>query len=175
MFIRKKLINGTQYAYLIENEWTQVGSRQKSTTYLGRVVTLGTIKHPFAQPVADEPARAYLLRLLNDLFECAGFVRQNNIYTLGDVSVNVDKQVVRRRGRPAVIELNEGFLCDMTLHNFLRFGERKYSVDLQAKHLHPGRVLAQRMLEVGLTATPEQFILTFEYLVPNSDVLLKYM
>ena len=43
MFVRVKNIKGRKYAYLVENEWTPWGSRQRVTKYLGKLVSLERI------------------------------------------------------------------------------------------------------------------------------------
>jgi len=173
MFIRVKNINGSPYAYLVQNEWTQHGSRQKSTTYLGRVEKVGVVLAEFEPPHGS--AEDILLSLVGRTLAQAGFEQRNKLFCRDEVSVDLIHFNVYRKERPAVLELNEGFMCNLTLKNLFLFKDSDYSDDLQKKGLHPGRVLAQRIVEVGLQLSPEQFILTFEHLVPNSDRLLQSM
>lgn len=174
MFIRTKTIGGTPYAYLVQNEWTPKGSRQKSTLYLGRIVKLGEVPTVFAPPQGSP--EEFLQHMIQGLLIQAGFTKvSDQLYALGETTVDIQKLHVLRKKRPVVIELNEGFLCNLTLKNLFMFKERKFSQDLQQTGLHPGKILAQRIVEAGLKITPEQFILTFEHLVPNADVLLKYL
>ena len=43
MFIRKKNINGSYYAYLVKNTWTSRGSRQKAT-YMGKIIQYSPVE-----------------------------------------------------------------------------------------------------------------------------------
>lgn len=43
MFIRNKKIKGLNYLYLVENRWTEKGSRQKVIAYLGKGQRLSAI------------------------------------------------------------------------------------------------------------------------------------
>src|SRR3989344_5502046 len=44
MFVRVKNIKGRKYAYLVENEWTPWGSRQRVTKYLGKLISVERAK-----------------------------------------------------------------------------------------------------------------------------------
>jgi len=172
MFIRIKKIKGSDYAYLTQNTWTEKGSRQSKTIYLGKIYRLGPLSVPFVPP-SGTPLE-FLHSLLGSLLKSAHFISPDGmVWTSDQIVINLTKKTVRYKAKRAVLEINEGFLCDLTLQNLLHFSERKYAQDLQHQELHPGKILAQRLLEAGIPMASSDFILTFEFLVPNADVLMR--
>ena len=43
-FVRVKKISGSEYAYLVENTWTERGTRQRVGKYLGRIYKPDKVK-----------------------------------------------------------------------------------------------------------------------------------
>ena len=157
MFIRVKRISGQPYAYLVKSVWTDKGARQKNQKYLGKVVKVGSVPYEIP-PVSSSFVRDSLHQLLT----AAGF-SHDNVYTKDDIQVSTS---VTRHGKPCVLAINDGFLCDDTLHNALKLEEQKYIQDL----INEGRLtttLAKSLVEAGLLVDEETYISLYEYLVPN--------
>ena len=153
MFVRVKKIKGRPYAYLVENEWTPWGSRQRVSKYLGKAHSLtrfseGLIELPTG--LQETILEAVTQELLNH-----GFVREGGVLKQEDMIVNLEEKTVRQKGKKVVLGMNEGYLCDHTLHQLLTFvpAERP---DESAKKL------ANLVLEAGLKLSNEQFVHLFE-------------
>ena len=158
MFVRAKKINGKTYAYLVQNEWTPWGSRQRVTKYLGKTHTL----NKYSEGIAELPAglqqaitEAAAQELTNH-----GFIREGNILKQEDIIVNLDDKTVRQKNKKVVLGMNEGYLCDHTLQQLLTFapGERPYE---------SAKKLANLVLEAGLKLINEQFVHLFEQVKKN--------
>ncbi len=153
MFVRVKKIKGRPYAYLVENEWTPWGSRQKVTKYLGKAQSLTRFSEGLVElPGNLQPAilEAVAQELLNH-----GFAREGNILKQEDVIVNLEEKTVRQKSKKIVLGMNEGYLCDHTLQQLLTFAPEERP-DENAKKL------ANMVLEAGLKLSQEQFVHLFE-------------
>ena len=89
MFVRTKKIKDKDYAYLVENEWTPWGSRQKVTKYLGRSHSLQkTSGHEAELPSGySDAAKAAIVQELKN----HGFEEQKEGLTKEQFRVNIDK------------------------------------------------------------------------------------
>lgn len=155
MFVRTKKIQNKQYAYLVENEWTVSGSRQRVKKYLGKVhqPDKKNIKEPVIDSMKEYP------HIIHDLIiwelENHGFKHNNSILTRDNLTVNLHETSVRRHGKKSVIALNEGYLCDYTLTEALHFKPSTSQTDTSNR-------LATKTLEAGLKLPPPAFIQLFE-------------
>jgi len=146
MFIRKKSINGKEYAYLVENKYNKKKkqSRQKSTTYLGKVIPLGNFdRQTDASTIKD--------LLINELTSI-GFKSEDNSLYMEKVNINLDNCSVRESNKKVCLQLNSGFLCDLTLSNLLK---------LDIENLNQKEIiqkLAESIILSGLNLKHETFI-----------------
>ncbi|VVB81301.1 Uncharacterised protein [uncultured archaeon] len=153
MFVRVKKIKGKPYAYLVENEWTPWGSRQRVTKYLGKTSTLTR----FSEGLLDLPTglqEAILEAAAQELVN-HGFAREGTILKQEDITVDLQEKTVRQKGKKIVLGMNEGYLCDHTLQQLLTFTPEERP-DESAKKL------ASLALEAGLKLSNEQFVHLFE-------------
>ena len=153
MFVRVKKIKGRPYAYLVENEWTPWGSRQRVSKYLGKTETMQRFSEGLLElPTGLQPAimEAVAQELVNH-----GFVRDGSLLKQENITVNLDDKTVRQNSKKVVLGMNEGYLCDHTLQQLLTFAPEERP-DESAKKL------ASLVLEAGLKLSNEQFVHLFE-------------
>ncbi len=147
MFVRVKNIKNKPYAYLVENEWTPWGSRQRVTKYLGKTHLLERTAD--AQAILPAGREAVVEAIAQELLN-HGFTREGSTLNKEGISVNLSDKTVRLKGRKAVLGMNEGYLCD---HTFSELHQLKASDPKEA---------ASKALEAGLKLSPEQFVHLFE-------------
>ena len=153
MFVRVKKINGRPYGYLVENEWTPWGSRQRVSKYLGKTQTLTRYSEGLAElPAGLQPA---IVEAVAQELSNHGFVREGGLLRQEDIIVNLDEKTVRHKSKKVVLGMNEGYLCDHTLQQLLTFTPDERP-DASAKKL------ANLVLEAGLKLSNEQFVHLFE-------------
>lgn len=135
MFVRIKQIKGKPYGYLVENEWTKRGSRQKVVAYLGRV-HVGEEKPPGSfLDVSEE-------NLLQAVAE----------YEVSEhVQVDVSTCSVQKEGKEVVLEINGGLLCSQTL-------QRLRKALFTRNEARPGLLLATALRNAGLRLNQQDFI-----------------
>ena len=153
MFVRIKNIKGRPYAYLVKNEWTPWGSRQRVAKYLGRAHLLERVSDEskaLPEGFDETIIEAVKQELLNH-----GFRWEGDCLTKADLTVNLEKKTVKQRKKDAVIGMNEGYLCEHTLQQLLAF-EPEERDDKSAKKL------ASNMLEAGVKLSQEDFVHLFE-------------
>ncbi len=153
MFVRVKKIKGRPYAYLVENEWTPWGSRQKVTKYLGKTFALSRLSEGLNElPKGLQPT---ILEAAAQELQNHGFLREGNILKQEDIIVDLQEKTVRHKGKKVVLGMNEGYLCDHTLQQLLTF-------TLEEKQDENAKKLANMVLEAGLKLSSEQFVHLFE-------------
>ena len=116
-FIRIKKIKGQAYAYLVENEWTPWGSRQKVVKYLGKTYKPEKAKAENKELEGDILKGAIQQELLHHGF----LIWEKSLLQLGEIKVNLDKMTVKKKGKKLVLEMNEGYMCDETLQELKKF------------------------------------------------------
>jgi len=158
MFVRVKKIKGRPYAYLVENEWTPWGSRQRVAKYLGKTHILdrlseGLIDLPtgLKQTVTEAVAQ----ELLNH-----GFKREGHKLTKNEIKVNLQELSIQEKNRKVVLGMNEGYLCNHTFSQLLEFTPEE-------RPDHSAKKLASLALEAGLKLSNEQFVHLFEQTEEN--------
>jgi len=153
MFVRVKNIKGKKYAYLVENEWTPWGSRQRVAKYLGKAHPLTRYQDERSQlPLGyPETIRALVAQELKN----HGFLHENDTLRSDAISIHLTQRTVKQGTKNATLQLNEGFLCDHTLTQLFAF-EPADRPDITAKKL------ANTVLEAGLKLTEEDFVHLFE-------------
>ncbi|RJQ21842.1 hypothetical protein C4580_01615 [Candidatus Woesearchaeota archaeon] len=153
MFVRVKNIKGKQYAYLVENEWTPWGSRQRVTKYLGKTQPLTRYTDTDTQLPRgyQESVRALIIQELKN----HGFLHEGDLLKNDAICVHLTNKTVRAGTKNITLQLNEGFLCDHTLGQLLHFAPTDRP-DTTAKKL------ASHALEAGLKLREEHFVHLFE-------------
>src|SRR3989338_7166385 len=114
-FVRVKRISGGEYAYLVENSWTERGARQKVGKYLGKVYR--------PEKAKSEGLGAFLgisdvgrhMRT-NEFKSIAADLTRLELHKHGlkedEFAINFDESSVKNsRGKNIAIAMNEGFLC----------------------------------------------------------------
>ena len=151
VFVRIKKLKGREYAYLVENEWTINGSRQKVKKYLGRVIKPLKRKETETDINNLEYKQAILELVKQELLN-HGFSKE---LTFENTHVNLNKHEITKAGRKVVIALNEGFLCSQTLKDALE-------IELKGHEEQAGTQLAKTLLEMGLGLPKDTFVKLFE-------------
>jgi len=153
MFVRVKKIKGRPYAYLVENEWTPWGSRQRVNKYLGKTHILSRLSEGLVDmPTGLQPA---IVEAIAQELQNHGFSKKGNTLVKENIVVNLDEKTVREKNKKVVLEMNEGYLCDHTFEQLLTF-EPPEKPDDRAKKL------ATLVLAAGLKLSNEQFVHLFE-------------
>ncbi|RMD58352.1 hypothetical protein D6825_01170 [Candidatus Woesearchaeota archaeon] len=153
MFVRVKNIKGRPYAYLVENEWTPWGSRQRVVSYLGRARLLER-EHNTIEKLPDGFERAIKTAIEQEL-KNHGFKKHDDKYIKGQIVVDLNRKRVRFSKKQTVLGMNEGFLCEHTLKELLEYTPKE-------KQAVAAKKLAMLALESGLNLTQEQFVHIFE-------------
>lgn len=153
-FVRVKNIKGRKYSYLVENEWTPWGSRQRVTKYLGKTHELARLSDK--QQTLPIGLNEALLAAVAQELSNHGFVEKEGTF-VNETGVTVDLKTkkVNHKEKDAVLGMNEGYLCGHTLAQLLAFAPEERPDKTAAK-------LANLCLEAGLKLNNEQFIHIFE-------------
>lgn len=153
MFVRVKKISGRPYGYLVENEWTPWGSRQRVSKYLGKTYTLTR----YSEALSELPPgiQAAIIEGIAQELSNHGFVREGNVLKQESIVVDLNENTIREKNKKVVLGMNEGYLCDHTLQQLLTFAPNERP-DESAKKL------ANLVLEAGLKLSNEQFVHLFE-------------
>jgi len=167
-FFRVKKIKGKEYAYLVENEWKRKGSRQKVKGYLGRAYRLSqTNKTDFSGLINNNEIEKYIQdndanKIIKDLieWELINFNVDRN-----EFSIDLTNRTLQRHKKNAVLVMNEGFMCDLTLSNLLEF---KPEADEDSN----GYNFARAFVEAGIKVPQDVFIGLFAklYKIDNKRV-----
>ncbi|MBW3018774.1 hypothetical protein KY329_01140 [Candidatus Woesearchaeota archaeon] len=153
MFVRTKKIKGKDYAYLVENEWTPWGSRQKVTKYLGRAHILQK-KNQEISELPSGYSQAVKSAIVQELAN-HGFTLQGKEMINGTIKANIENAEIKDKGKNVVLAMNEGYLCEDTLKQLLDFSPEDNREKSATK-------LATLTLETGLKLEPEQMLKLFE-------------
>ncbi len=142
MFIRKKKIKGREYAYLVENKWTEKGTRQKVSRYLGKVLMPErraeiTIKeHLKVEDIKGYAAETGFKKIISDLVAVELF--NHGVKSLDNIN--------------GVLQINEGFLCRHTVNELLNYAGNDES----------GIKLAELITGAGIKVEKDLFISLFD-------------
>ncbi|MFW5990659.1 MAG: adenylate kinase family protein [Candidatus Nanoarchaeia archaeon] len=158
MFVRAKKVKGHKYAYLVKNEWTKKGPRQKVCKYLGRVVELSRKNKLEFEEFSSIELCAYELVKNIVAFELFlhGFEKKSkNKWVLDEIEVDLGKGKVRENKRAVVLCINNDYLCDFTLKRLLNF---KTSSEKE----EAARELATAFIQAGIPVREDLYINVFE-------------
>lgn len=166
MFIRIKNINKQKYAYLVENDWTKKGSRQKVKKYLGKIIKLEKEKEIKKLDFEKIKKRSFekitLILVEKELLE-HGFLKKEKSkyeseYTHGDIiaSINTKSKIfsLNKKKKNIVLEFNEGFLCPDSVNELIKLNG-------YGKEEQVGLRLANALVECGIKTPKEIFITLF--------------
>tara|TARA_Y100000034_G_C6866933_1_gene395254 strand:+ start:672 stop:1121 length:450 start_codon:yes stop_codon:yes gene_type:complete len=141
-FIRTKIINGKEYAYLVETQKTNKGPRQRVKQYLGSIIKVkGNLEQN--NSIVGNGRKDFLLKFLEKTINKQELKRLNIIQK--------KLSFFKKNNKEVVLKTNEGHLCSFTLNRILNF--RKTN-NLQ----NDGYKLAKYFLQAGLNVTKEEFI-----------------
>ncbi|MBI4452389.1 hypothetical protein HY637_03095 [Candidatus Woesearchaeota archaeon] len=156
MFFRIKRVKGKEYAYIVENEWKRKGSRQKVKKYVGRAYRF-ELKNDadFNEFNKIKNAESYLSensfsKILNDLIEWEVF---RHGIDMGKFIIELNEPKVQQKRRNAVLMINDGFMCGITLKNVMGFKLEDGSTD--------GYRFARAFVEAGIKIPQEIFVGVF--------------
>ncbi len=135
MFVRIKKIKNQEYAYLVKNEWTSKGARQRVKKYLGKTIRPQRIKTN--SYLVDEKKKYSII--IKDL-----------------IKHELENHKATEKGK-FVIAMNEGFLCKETIQQLLKLKAQK-----EGRPDKEGEKLATALLESGLSLKGEEFSKLFE-------------
>ena len=158
MFVRIKKIAGHEYGYLVENTWTEKGSRQQTKAYLGRIIPLAVEKEMHHDIAQGDFADAILELAKNTLLSC-GF---NNKYRKGTWHFNPTTLETFNKNKPAVFKIKDGFFCKPTLERLLQF-------DGKGKEEEVGLRLAKEVVAAGLLVDNTTFVQLFKKVFRRKD------
>ena len=165
MFFRIKKIKGKEYAYAVENKWKKKGSRQKVKGYLGRVYRFN-LKNDinFLQFKKIENAEKYVIendfkKIINDLIEWELFKQDIG---RNKFAIDLNGLKVRQNEKNAVLLINEGFMCNLTLNNIFEFRP-------EGDEANDGYKLARAFVEAGIKVPQDIFIGLFGKLLKNEN------
>jgi hypothetical protein len=144
-FIRLKQVAGKQYAYLVENNWSGSGPRQKVSKYLGRYLELAEAPQLQADANTSDLIRAEL--------HARGF---SDKLSKDSIKVDLRRCTIRDGRRRVVLGINGGYLCDHTLRKLLHF--------IPVQEVTPGYALARAFSDAGIRVRREQFVLIYKKL-----------
>lgn len=153
MFIRLKKIKGQHYGYVVSNNWTGKGARQKVAKYLGKVHKPERARSKgLKEYLGIDDIEAYIssksyhemiddllkLELHNHKADDAFFVAGHELKTL--------------MGKSAIMHANNGFLCGQTIKPL-----KEYRADED-----DGTRLADLVTAAGISIEKEHFVMLFE-------------
>lgn len=167
-FFRVKKIKGKEYAYLVENEWKKKGSRQKVRGYLGRAYRLTqTNKTDFSEFINNNEIEKYVQdnesnKIIKDLIE---WELLNFNVDRNEFSIDLTNRTLQKHKKNAVLVMNDGFMCGLTLNNLLEFKP-------EADEDSDGYNFARTFVEAGIKVPQDVFIGLFAklYKIDNQGV-----
>lgn len=156
-FFRIKKIKGKEYAYLVENEWSRKGSRQKVKGYIGRAYRFDLKSNvDFWEFLKIEDIQDYIEnndknKIINDLLEWELFKFGISKH---EFSIDLSNLKIQKNKKGVALFINDGFMCNLTLKNLLEF---KAEGDEQ----NDGYRLARAFVEAGIKVPQDVFVSVF--------------
>jgi len=152
MFVRIKKLKGKEYAYLVENEWTINGSRQRVKSYLGRIIRPLKMREKEAD-ISNMEYKQAVMALLKQELHNHGF--DESLTFDNKIKADLDEKKITNSGKNIVLAMNEGFLCSQTLKDALE-------IELTGHEEEAGMQLAKALVEAGLSIPKDTFVKLFE-------------
>lgn len=161
-FFRVKKIKGKEYAYIVENEW-KGGSRQKVKGYLGKAYRFSLKNNINFADYFKAEIQPYIEsndknRIINDLIEWEFFKFG---ISKEEFLVDLIQKQIQRNNKNAVLLINDGFMCGLTLKNLLEFKAEDEQTD--------GYRFARAFVEAGIKVPQEIFVGLFGKLYKQSS------
>lgn len=160
MFLRIKKVKGREYCYLVDNRWKNGRARQVVKKYLGKILRVyaGTADFFDFYSVKDvdlflkkKSKKELVMDLIGWELSAAGFARRGLVFDNGDIYIDCGKSCIRCEEKTVVLRINDGYLCDYTLHKILDF---RRSGDIEKDSV----ALARTFVDGGLRVPKEVFI-----------------
>lgn len=142
-FIRLKRVGKEHYAYLVDNEWTTKGPRQRVKKYLGKYLELPTSAQPAVQGMITPGT------LLAAELKSRGFSERLNHLEL-KITINLKLCTVKQGRKNIVLGMNGGFVCGYTLRRLLHH--------IPVVEVTAGYALARAFSDAGVRVSREQFV-----------------
>lgn len=162
MFIRTKKINNKQYAYLVQNVWSETGNRQKVAAYLGKIHM--PAKQETKATLATQTALIANTQeeIINELIENELKQHQfkehpdNPTLFIHDMLIyNKKTNALKEKNKDVVLKINDGYLCNYTIQQI----REECKVQKQRTDPHVRAVkLAETLVTAGLKVPQETFI-----------------
>lgn len=152
-FFRIKKIKGKEYGYIVENEWKRKGSRQKVRGYIGRIYrfelkdNVGFLEHFKIENVQNYIGNNDKNKIINDLTKWE--IHRHGI-DKNEFSIDLGSMKIQKKGKDAVLLVNDGYMCNLTLRNLLDFKPEDEETD--------GYRLARFFVEAGIKVPHEVFV-----------------
>ena len=161
-FLRIKRVKSKEYGYLVESSWTELGSRQKVKTYLGRVYrfesknNIDFVSYIEVNSIEEYIANSEKGKVMADLID---YELLRHGIDKNEFKIDFEDRRVRRKNKEVCIKINDGLLCGKTLANLLDF-----KLDAKEEEIEEGigYKLARAFVEVGIKVPHEVFIGLFE-------------
>ena len=163
-FIRRKKFNEKEYAYLVETIKTDSGPRQKVKQYLGKVHKLekneiSNTTETITSTISSSNNIDFLNKMIIRELKQNGLKEKNNEFQNKSIVFSSEKLSLNKKtnNKPAVANINEGYLCDFTLKRISMFNKTE---DLTKD----AQTLAKYFLEAGLQISKEEFVNYYQLL-----------
>lgn len=170
MFVRLKKLKGNNYAYLVANNWTKKGPRQKIKKYLGRCINLEKKKEVeigiknieefvHGNGVKKILARVFEYELLKFGFKKdplrRGFLYYNDI----EAKPKTFKIYHKEQKNNIVLKINEGYLCEYLVKRILKFSKKDNEDEIEN---NDAIRFAELFIMAGIDIDKEIFIELFQ-------------
>ena len=157
MYIRAKKIRNKEYAYLVENEWTTSGPRQKVKQYLGKIHKPAKKTSKTLTIDSMKEFNEIILDTIKWELENHGFTHNNKTLTKEGIIIHLNESKILYKNKNTVIALNNGHLCEQTINELKNFKPTTNQEETSQK-------LATKIVQAGINLPTETFIQLFEKL-----------
>ena len=156
-FFRIKKIKNKEYAYIVENTWKRMGSRQKVIGYLGKAYRFELKENmEFLKFRKIGDLQSYIENNQNKsiIKDLIGWELHKFGINKEQFSMALDNFKIQKNKKNVVLMINEGYMCSFTLKNLIEF---KAEGDEQLD----GYRFARAFVEAGIKVPEEIFVALF--------------
>ncbi len=160
-FIRIKNIKNNKYAYLVENTWTNKGTRQKVKAYLGKVLDLKLINQlDFDEFISkfklkNTTPKETIINLIQWELYRHGFKQgtkdKKPCWKYDKITAFPEDGLINIKKRNIVLNINDNFMCNHTLNAILNFSSDSDQEEVAFE-------LAEAFVIAGIQIPKEVFI-----------------